>query len=109
MAEDMAYPTEDMTAVSHDLQPFIESQWAQHTALFMNNQDSFSTLLEAVARIIPNGGGKANELVNDLMNYHKQYQNAYTALHDLAVQIDNAARTMQATDQSVSQSFGRKE
>ena len=95
MAEDMAYPTEDMTAVSHDLQPFIESQWAQHTALFMNNQDSFSILLEFVARIVP----------NDLMNYHKQYQDAYLALHDLAVQIDNAASTMTAADESVSQSF----
>ncbi len=105
MKEDIAYPTEDMISVSHDLRPFIEEQWGRHTALFMSNQDSFSDLLKFIARLVPNGGGKAGELANALTEYHKQYHDAYLALHDLADKIENAAQTMTSTDQSVSQSF----
>ena len=99
------YPTEEMISVSQNLHTFLESQWSQHTALFLNNQDSFTTLLTNFAQIIPGGGGKAHELANELANYHQQYQHAYAALFRLAAQIEKAAQEMKAQDHSTANSF----
>jgi uncharacterized protein YukE len=105
MANNMSYPTNEMSSTSRSLSSFLDEQWNQHAALFLNNQDSYVALLQAVARIIPNAGGRAQELVNFLHNYHQQYQHCYQALHQLAQMIDGAAQTMSDTDQSIAQGF----
>jgi hypothetical protein len=107
MANNMSYPTDDMSSTSRSLSSFLEEQWNQHTALFMNNHDSYMALLQAVARIIPHGAGRDQELTNSLHNYQQQYQNCYQALHQLAQMIDGAAQTMSSTDQTVARGFGR--
>jgi uncharacterized protein YukE len=107
MANNMSYPTGDMSSTSRSLTSFLDEQWNQHTALFMNNHDSYIALLQAVARIIPQAGGRDQELANSLHNYHLQYQNCYQALHQLAQMIDGAAQSMSSTDQTVASGFGR--
>jgi hypothetical protein len=105
MTDHMSYPTNEMSSTSRSLSSFLDQQWQQHTALFLNNQDSYVALLQAVARIIPQAGGKAQELVNSLHSYHQQYQNCYQALSQLAQKIDASAQTMSSTDQQVARSF----
>lgn len=107
MADHMSYPTGEMSSTSRSLSSFLNEQWNQHAALFLNNQDSYVALLQAVASIIPQAGGRAQELVNSLHHYHQQYQNSYQALSQLAQKIDGAAQTMSGTDQNVAQGFGR--
>jgi hypothetical protein len=103
MQEDLQYPIDDMLSTARDLRSFIQSQWDQHHALFMANPDSFSSLLVAIARVLPNG--RANELEQAINGYHKQFQDAYKALHDLAENIENAAKVLQVTESSVKDLF----
>lgn len=105
MADATSYPTDDMSSTSKSLTSFIDEQWGQHSALFLNNHDSFVALLQAVAKVIPDAGGKVEELVSHLQNCHQQYQSCYQALHGLAQHIDTAAQTMSSEDQNVGNSF----
>lgn len=105
MSGNVFYPVDDMSTTSRSLTTFLNDQWNQHSALFMNNQDSYSALLEAVAKVIPDAGGKVQELVMNLQDYHKQYQDCYGALQTLAKQIDTAAQQMSQTDDNIAQGF----
>ncbi|HEU5382699.1 MAG TPA: hypothetical protein VFV38_45415 [Ktedonobacteraceae bacterium] len=105
MTDTISYPTDDMSATSKSLVSFIDEQWQQHTALFMNNADSYSALLKSIADVIPGAGGKAADLSTVLETYHKQYQQCYQALHNLAVSIDTAAQAMSNEDQQRGSGF----
>lgn len=105
MPENVSYPFDDMATTSSSLTSFIEQQWQQHTALFLNRSDSHAALLQAIARVVPNAGGKVSDLSTALETYHKQYQAYYQALHDLATMIDEAAQSMGQGDGQVGQSF----
>jgi hypothetical protein len=101
----ISYPLDDMPATSKNLTSFLEQQWQQHTALFLNNPDSHAALLQAVARIVPDVGGKASDLSAALENYHRQYALYYQSLHELAGMIDEAAQAMGLGDVEIQQSF----
>lgn len=105
MADTISYPTDDMSSTSKSLTSFLDKQWQEHTALFMNNHDSYAALLQAIARVIPDAGGKADDLASALEKYHQQYQQYYQALHDLAAKIDAAAQAMSGEDQQIGNSF----
>lgn len=105
MGDTINYPTDDMSSTSKSLTSFIDDQWNQHTALFMNNHDSFVALLEAVAKVVPNAGGKTAELTINLQHFHKQYEGAYQALRHLAQHIDTAGQAMNDQDQQNKKSF----
>lgn len=105
MADAMSYPIDDMSATSKSLVSFIDEQWQQHTALFMNNHDSYAALLQAVAKVIPDAGGKGGDLTSSLEDYHQQYYNCYQALRELAQYIDTAAQTMSGKDHQIGDSF----
>ena len=105
MTDRISYPTDDMSSTSKSLTSFLDEQWQQHTALFMNNHDSYAVLLQAIARVIPGAGGKADDLARALESYHQQYQKGYQALHDLAAKIDAAAQAMNAEDQQIGSNF----
>ncbi|HEY7414178.1 MAG TPA: hypothetical protein VH593_03230, partial [Ktedonobacteraceae bacterium] len=92
-------------STSKSLTSFIDDQWNQHIALFMNNHDSYVALLQAIAKVIPGAGGKAGDLSMALENYHKQYGQCYQALRDLATHIDAAAQAMGGGDQQIKSSF----
>ena len=62
MGEDISYPLDSMSATSRSLVSFIDDQWQQHAALFLNNSDSHTALLQAIAKVIPGGGGQSSEL-----------------------------------------------
>lgn len=101
----VSYPLDDMPETAKNLTSFLDQQWQQHTALFLNNSDSHATLLQAIANVVPDAGGKANELVANLQNYHNQYAAYYQALRDLAAMIDDAAQAMGLGDVDIQQSF----
>ena len=101
----ISYPLDDMSATSKNLTSFLDQQWQQHTTLFLNNPDSHAALLQAIARVVPNAGGKASDLGAALENYHRQYAVYYQALHDLAAMIDEAAQAMGLGDVEIQQSF----
>lgn len=105
MHDNILYPIDDMSATSKSLTSFLDDQWSQHNALFMNNHDSYSALLGAVAKVVPNAGGKVQELAMNLQDYHKQYENCYNALRILAEQIDKAAQQMDQTDHDIARGF----
>lgn len=105
MADEISYPLDNMSATSRNLVSFIDDQWQQHTALFLNNSNSHAALLQAIAKVIPGGGGQSGELATALMNYHRHYETYYQALHDLAVTIDTAAQTMGLEDQDIAKGF----
>lgn len=105
---DLSYPTDDMSSTSKSLVSFIDEQWQQHTALFMNNHDSYASLLQAIAKVIPGAGGKTGELTTALESYHKQYGQCYQALRDLATHIDTAAKAVGLEDQQINNSFQPK-
>jgi hypothetical protein len=105
MTEKISYPTDDMSTTSNSLVSFLDDQWQQHTALFLNNHDSYVALLEAVAKLVPNAGSKANDLSTALQNYHQQYQQAYQTLRELATNIDTAAQSMSGQDQQIGSNF----
>ncbi|MGH2508109.1 MAG: hypothetical protein ACRDHZ_11995 [Ktedonobacteraceae bacterium] len=105
MANPISYPTDDMSSTSKSLTAFLDDQWQQHTALFMTNHDSYATLLQAIAGVIPGAGSNAGNLAHALENYHQQYQQCYQALNELAVMIDQAAQAMNSEDQQVGNSF----
>lgn len=100
-----SYPTDDMSATSKSLTSFIDEQWQQHTALFMNNHDSFAALLSGIARVIPEAGGKAGDLSMALESYHKQFEQCYQTLRELAGYIDTAAQAMGGEEQQIKGSF----
>ncbi len=104
MAE-MSYPTDDMSSTSKTLTSFIDDQWDQHKALFMNNHDSYLALFQAVAKVVPNAGGKVEELITNLHDFYKQYENAYKTLRNLAQAIDTAAQAANDTDQQIGNTF----
>ena len=108
MADTLSYPIDDMSSTSKSLVSFIDEQWQQHSALFMNNHDSYAALLQAIAKVIPGAGGKAGELMAVLESYHKQYGQCYQALRDLATHIDTAAKAVGLEDQQISNSFQPK-
>ncbi len=105
MPEDIAYPTDAMHSTSKNLHTFLDEQWQQHQALFMDQADSYSNLLHTIAQLLPNAGGKVGALVNEVANYHQQYYNSYAALHTLTDQIEHAAQSMGGTDTAVAQTF----
>ncbi|MDQ2902731.1 MAG: hypothetical protein M3Y81_04155 [Chloroflexota bacterium] len=105
MADSIMYPTDHMSSTSRSLCSLLDEQWTQHTALFMNNADSYHALLQAVARVIPNAGGRVQELSSRVENYHQQYYNCYQALHALAEQIDAASQGMRTTDAESASGF----
>ena len=105
MAEAIGYPTDDMSSTSKSLVSFIDEQWQQHTALFMNSHDAYAAVLEGFARVIPGAGGKAGDLSMALEHYHKQYEQCYQALRELAANIDAAAQAMSGEDQQIGNSF----
>ncbi|GCE14584.1 hypothetical protein [Tengunoibacter tsumagoiensis] len=105
MSEITSYPFDDMSTTSKSLTTFLDEQWQQHTALFLNNSDSHTTLLQAIANVIPGMGGKASELASALENYHNQYASHYQALHDLASMIDTAAQSMGLEDKLIANGF----
>lgn len=98
MTDNIIYPVTEMSATSRSLTTFIDEQWQQHTALFMNNSDSHAALLQGIAKVIPGAGGKGGELADHLGKYHRQYEAYYQNLHDLAVMIDEAAKAMGLED-----------
>ncbi|HEY1354357.1 MAG TPA: hypothetical protein VGF67_32510 [Ktedonobacteraceae bacterium] len=101
----ISYPLDDMPATSKNLTSFLEQQWQQHTALFLNNPDSHAALLQAIARVVPSAGGRVGDLAANLENYHRQYAAYYQGLHDLAVMIDEAAQAMGLGDVEIQQRF----
>jgi hypothetical protein len=105
MKDTILYPVDDMSTTSKSLSSFLDEQWSQHNALFMNNPDSYNALLLAVARVLPDAGGKVQELAMNLQDYHKRYQDCYDALQTLARQIDTAAQQMSQTDDTIAQGF----
>lgn len=106
MTKDLVqFPIDDMSATSQNLQSFLELQWSQHQSLFMSNSDSYSTLLLTIAKILPGGSGKAEELRENLASYHQQYQDAYDQLSRLAKEIDRASQAMNITDHNVAKGF----
>ena len=105
MADTISYPIDDMSSTSKSLVSFIDDQWQQHTALFLNNHDSYVALLEGIAKVIPDAGNKVGDLSAALMNYHNQYQQYYQALRELAANIDTASQAMGNQDNQVSNSF----
>ncbi len=104
----ISYPTDEMSSTSRSLQSFIDDQWNQHSALFVNNPDSYLTLMQNVAGIFSSVYGKANEIPAGILNYHQEYQKCYNALHDLAKEIDRAAQTMSETDKNQVNRFHTK-
>jgi hypothetical protein len=105
MTDLIRYPVDDMSTTSKSLTIFLEEQWQQHRALFMNNSDSHVAILQAIARVIPGAGGKSGELATALANYHHQYEICYQGLHDLATMLDQAAKAMGLEDQQIAESF----
>jgi hypothetical protein len=105
MTDLLSYPLDDMSSTSRSLTSFIDEQWQQHTALFLNNSDSHAALLQAIAKVIPGAGDKAGELATALGNYHRQYEAHYQALRDLAIMIDTAAQAMGLEDQQIAKGF----
>jgi hypothetical protein len=105
MNDTILYPIDDMSTTSKSLSSFLDEQWSQHNALFMNNSDSYNALLLAVARVLPDAGGKIQELATNLQDYHKRYQDCYAALQTLATQIDTASQQMSQTDNTIAQGF----
>ncbi|HEY7414290.1 MAG TPA: hypothetical protein VH593_03790 [Ktedonobacteraceae bacterium] len=105
MMPNFSYPTDDMSATSKSLTSFIDEQWQQHTALFMKNHDSYAALLSGIAKVIPGAGGKAGDLSMALDNYHKQFEQCYQTLRDLAGHIDTAAQAMAGEDQQIKGGF----
>ena len=101
----VSYPLDDMPETAKNLTSFLDQQWQQHTALFLNNPDSHATLLQAVANVVPDAGGNPSSLATSLENYHKQYAAYYQALRDLATMIDEAAQAMGLGDVDIQQSF----
>ncbi|MGH2506131.1 MAG: hypothetical protein ACRDHZ_01715 [Ktedonobacteraceae bacterium] len=105
MTETISYPTDDMSSTSKSLTAFLDDQWKQHAALFKNNPDSYATLLQVIAGVIPVAGSKAGDLTYALENYHQQFQQCYQALNQLAEMIDQAAQAMSNQDQQSANSF----
>ncbi|GCE11722.1 hypothetical protein [Tengunoibacter tsumagoiensis] len=105
MTEKISYPFDDMSTTSKDLRTFIHEQWTQHDALFMQNPDSYATITQSIANLIPDGKGKSHELKTALASYHQQFHSCYDALHTLAEQIDKASQQMGQTDTDVKKSF----
>jgi hypothetical protein len=105
MTDFISYPMDSMSATSKSLTAFIDEQWQQHTALFLNNSDSHAALLQAIAKVIPGAGGKTGDLAAALETYHRQYEAYYQALHDMATMIDTAAQSMGLTDWQQAQGF----
>ncbi len=101
----ISYPPDDMSSTSRSLTTFLGDQWQQHTELFMTNPDSYATLLQAIAAVIPGAGSQAGDLTYALTNYHQQLQQCYQALGQLATMIDQAAQAMSSQDQQNASSF----
>jgi uncharacterized protein YukE len=99
------YPFDDMTSTAQSLQNFLEGQWSQHTALFMDNHDSYHALLHGIATQQPDSGSFATNLSQALHDYHQQFKTCYDSLQGLATQIDQASKTMAQTDQDISKGF----
>lgn len=99
------YPTDDMSLTSKSLTAFLDDQWKQHTTLFKDDPDSYATLLQAIAKVIPGAGGKAEDLTQALDNYNQQLQQCYQALGQLAETIDQAAQAMSNQDHQNANSF----
>jgi hypothetical protein len=105
MTDLLSYPLDDMSATSRSLTDFIDEQWQQHTALFLNNPDSHAALLQGIAKVIPGAGSKAGELATALGSYHSQYEAHYQALRDLATMIDTAAQAIGLEDLQIEKGF----
>jgi uncharacterized protein YukE len=103
--EKISYPFGDMSSTSQSLHSFLDGQWQQHTALFMNQPASYHHLLTGIASVFARVAGNAGEVGDAATNYHKQYEKVYSALYDLADQIDKASQHMETTDQGVKRGF----
>ena len=104
MGGEIQYPIDDMAATARELRTLVEAQWAQHDALFRGNPDSYRALLTAIARAIPEAGGRVQQLEFVIDGYHQQYRAAYDALTELSDQIERAAEAMRLADQTIARS-----
>jgi hypothetical protein len=77
-----------------DLRVFLQEQWSEHTALFLQNCDSYSILLQAIALLLPNAGPKVDELTAALSQYQDQYQEVYTQLQELVEQVEDSSSSI---------------
>ncbi len=99
------YPTDEMASTARSLQSTLEDAWSQHNALFSTNSDSYSNLLNTIAKQQPDAGTFQHNLEQALKEHHQKFKDCYDALHELAKQIDTASQTMSQTDKDISNTF----
>ncbi|MBV9691256.1 MAG: hypothetical protein JO202_16270 [Ktedonobacteraceae bacterium] len=100
--ENLSYSTEAMSTTAYSLRNFLDTQWQEHSRLFMNQPASYHHLLTAVGKIFATVSGQGNEIGDAVNNYHRQYQEVYQALYTLVDHIDKASQAVSASEQNIS-------
>lgn len=103
--EHLSYTPDEMSATANSLRTFLDTQWQEHTRLFMKQPDSYQNLLAGLGHIFAKAASHGNEIGDAVAKYHLQYQNVYQALYTLADHIDQAAQAVGETDQGLSGLF----
>lgn len=103
--ENLSYSPEEMSTTAHSLKTFLDTQWQEHTRLFMNQSDSYHNLLAGLGHIFAKVSSQGDEIGDAVAKYHLQYQEIYQALSTLADHIDQAAQAVTESEQNFNQLF----